>query len=329
MIDYNSFRHFAQWGGSGANYYTAPSNRLSRLMTTVTSKGSILDLTAPYPNSSYSVEFYGPSISCGPPTAFSNSEVANFIRNFSLSLGGSYARYAGFVPRLVATNETQLAAALEGLDNTLQDNQYVETFDRVSNDHARLYVAVPGLSSSRSSIFADTTIECGLYNSSFHVDFNFNDGIQDTKIRNMTRLNGVTSALSIVNDCDVPSGKEKVCSAAETAYIALLDALGSQLVGWIDQSHYGPISAVRTKIINSVFMETQELHKMQEQVDESLLSTSELAAPPEAEPLSIANMSMADALEQVFINCTLSLFSDAYFTYVGCAQGESDFNSPC
>lgn len=328
LINYNAFRHFAQWGGAGGNYYTAPSNRLSRLMTTVISKGSILDLTAPSPNSSYSVEFYGPSISCGPLTSFNNSEVANFINDFSYKQGGDLVQYVGFVPRAVITNKTQLASALDGLNNTLQNTQYLETFDSVSKDHARLYIAVPSLNPGSTSYFADTTIECGLYNSSFQVDFTFNDGIQDTKIKNITRLNGVTSALAIANDCDVPSGTGGVCSATETTYIALLDALGSQLVGRIDQSHYGPISAVRTRIIDSVFMDTQELHKMQERVSKGLLSTAEAAAGPDVEPLSIANMSMADALEQVFMNCTLSLFGDSYFVYVDRPQVGNGAGSP-
>ncbi|KAG6354206.1 hypothetical protein INS49_004810 [Diaporthe citri] len=316
MIDYNVFRHFAQWGGDGANYYTAPSNRLSRLITTVISKGSILDFTPPSANSSYSVEFYGPSVSCGPAISFNNSQTADLIQEFSRTLGGTIIKYVGFVPSQNVINETHLDAALAGLNNTLQDNQYVETFDRISEDHARLYVAVPRLDSGSSLTFdgsADTTIECGLYNTSFQVDFISNDGSQDTNIRNVTRLNGVTSALAITNYCDMPGGPGQLCSATETAYIALLDALGSQLVGQIKQSHYGPIGAVRTQILNSVFMDSRELHKMQEQVDKWLTSSTEAAAAPDVEPLSIANMNIADALEQVFINCTLSLFSESYF----------------
>lgn len=330
MIDYNVFRHSAQWGGDGENYYTAPSNRLSRLITTVISKGSILDFTPPSANSSYSVDFYGPSISCGPPTSFNHSQIADLIREFSSTLGRTTIKYFGFVPSHNVINETHLDEALAGLNNTLQDNQYVETFDRISEDHARLYVAVPSLDSGSSSTFAgtaDTAIECGLYNTSFQVDFIFNDGRQDTKIRNLTRLNGVTSAIAVSNYCDVPSGPGQICSATETAYIALLDALGSQLVGLIEQSHYGPIGATRTQILNSVLMDSQELHEMQEQVDDLLALSTEATAAPDVEPLSIANMSIADALEQVFINCTLSLFSESYFMYVDRPQGGSDSSS--
>lgn len=302
MIDYKAFRHFAQWG-----QIYGPSNRLSRLMTTVISKGSILDLIPPSPNSSFSVEFYGPSVSCTRSTSFDNHEMANLISKSSL--GGGSVLYISFVPlSAYFTNQTRvLAAALEGLDSTMRAIAPVATFDRISEDRARLYVAVPSLNSSSSPRIADTIIECGLYNSSFEVDYTFRDGVQDTNIRTVTRLNGVAWA-SVINDCEA----SRICSPTEAAYITMLDAFGYQLVGKIAQSSYG-LSATQTQITNSVLMDTQELQRMQESVDQSLLSTDEAADTSDVEPLSNGNISMADALEQVFINFTLSLFSDSYF----------------
>lgn len=301
MIDYKAFRHFAQWG-----QIYGPSNRLSRLMTTVISKGSILDITPPSPNSSFSVGFYGPSVSCAASTSFDNHQMANLISN-----SGGDVLYISFVPLSVYfTNQTQLAAALAGLDNTMRASAPVETFDRISEDHARLYVAVPSLNSSSSPHTADTTIECGLYNSSFEIDYTFRNGVQDTNVRTVTRLNGVAWA-SVINDCEA----SRICAPTEAAYITMLDAFGSQLVGKITQSQYG-LSATQTQITNSVFMETQELQKVQERVDQSLSSSAEAVDTPDVEPLSTANISMADALEQAFINFTLSLFSDSYFLYV-------------
>lgn len=129
----------------------------------------------------------------------------------------------------------------------------------------------------------------------------------------MERLNGVNSALAVANSCDYLSEQQFICSAAETAYIAILHALGIQLVGMIDQSHYGQISSIRTQVMNSVLMDTQELSRMQERVDETLLSSHETPTASDTKPMSIANMTMADALEQLFVNITLSLFSDPYF----------------
>lgn len=309
MIDYEAFRHFAEWG-----QIYGPSNRLSRLMTTVISKGSILDLTPPSPNSSFSVEFYGPSVSCVPSTSFDNHEMANLISK--PSLGGGDVLYISFVPLSVYfTNQTKLATALAGLDSTLRASAPVATFDRISEDHARLYVAVPSLNSNSSPHTADTIIECGLYNSSFEVDYVFRDGVQDTNVRTMTRLNGVAWA-SVINDCEA----SRICSPTEAAYITMLDAFGYRLVGKITQSSYG-LSATQTQITDSVLMDTQELQRMQERVDQSLSSSDEAVDTSDVEPLSNANISMADALEQVFINFTLSLFSDSYFLYVHRLQG--------
>lgn len=92
---------------------------------------------------------------------------------------------------------------------------------------------------------ANKTIECGLYNTSYNVDFAFNNGQPNLSIIIATRLNGVAShaALAMCDPKTTGSPKDaSVCSPEAVAYIAVLNALGHMLLGFLEQSHYGHIS---------------------------------------------------------------------------------------
>lgn len=267
-------------------------------MAAVTSQGLILHLAAPATNAHYSLEFFGPSLSCGPSSSITQLDVSSKLSELRPFLLGDGFNYIGFVPHYNYSMEDETDTkqlALEGLRSTLLDSENEEHVDYASHDYARLYIALPGLATSSTP--SPPPIECGLYNSLFLVNFTFIDGQQDLRIINSTRLNAVNSRNTQTHSCASATGGTGDCYAAETIYISMLSALGTYVVGMIRHSHYGYSPPVRTQIMRSIFMHTQELHKM--------------FAPEE--PLSIVNMSMAAALEQVFTNATLSLFSDSYF----------------
>ncbi|KAL1847676.1 hypothetical protein Daus18300_013882 [Diaporthe australafricana] len=201
---------------------------------------------------------------------------------------GNGFKYVGFVPSYVSVSDDEpdiRASSLQGLNDTLLDRNGASqpNVDYVSTDYARLFFGLPG--------HGTQLIECGLYNSSFQVNFTFTDGQQDIQVIKTARLNGVNAQNSQTHDCgdDLESRPPQSCYAANTIYVSILEALGPYLVGRIDFDHYGFFYPVRTQIMSSIFMQTQELHDIF----------------AEEEPLSIANLSMAAALEQVFTNVTL------------------------
>ena len=113
-------------------------------MSSVTSQGSILQIVAPYPNCTYLVPFYGPSISCGPTTT-GNSSFQEEIGDVIVNAGLVNITYVAFVPQL-EINLTLSDAALVGLKgilinpySKLPSNYNSTTIDQVSTDHARLY----------------------------------------------------------------------------------------------------------------------------------------------------------------------------------------------
>ncbi|KAH6990545.1 hypothetical protein BKA56DRAFT_210142 [Ilyonectria sp. MPI-CAGE-AT-0026] len=289
VIDYTYAKTYAESARAGAGGYAAPSNAIARLTAAVVSQGSIAHIAAPFSNCSYSVEFYGPSISCAAIPIDSPLSKRVHTPQFSSQ---PITSYVGFVP-LGQGNQTKQFQAIWGLNETMKDSTSFATIDQSysSDDHARLFVIVPGF-----QVVANETFECGLYNSSYVVDFAFENGQQDVTVRNMTRINGVTSStMSDGLNLDVP----------KVAATAIFQVLSNLLVGTLTYSQYGFITATNTHITSTILMQTLEMKRLAQ-------STIGLDGEP-TEEQSLANMTMSKALEQVVTNTTLSLFSNSFF----------------
>ncbi|KAE9371044.1 hypothetical protein N431DRAFT_491492 [Stipitochalara longipes BDJ] len=253
---------FAFINPAGATSYEGPTPRIIRLLSSVVSQGSILQITAPYPNCTYFVPFYGPSISCD--------------------------------------------AALAGLKMTLDDPYSIQISDNsfTTINEAGLASISPGATATESNgafpASAYETIECGLYNTSYVVNFTFNNGRQEVIVTNMTQLNGVSS-WAWYNLCSYDWGP---CAGPGMAYNSIIDALGNILIGYLAIQPYGDMASTRTQIMSTVLIETTDLQ-------------GNLRGSPSndglREQMSIANMTLSEALEQIVLNTTLSLFSDSYF----------------
>ncbi|KAL7814198.1 hypothetical protein V8C44DRAFT_326045 [Trichoderma aethiopicum] len=297
---------FAQWGNEGGAGYVAPSVAVARLVSSVASQGSILSIEAPHPNSSYSLSFYGPSLSCGPlggNAAFHAAYDKTFKEAYGSNWGMSNqaVTYFSFVPQTARDNKTgesiinwenrtlsglqaifapeDLSGSLATLDNTA----------KVADKQARcrFFVAFPTYGS-----FANRTIECGLYNSSYHVDLKFENGKQAIKIRNSTRLNPVSVATTAGQGDHV---------LPQVAYVSIMDALGGTLMGKIVATRYGSLQPIRTQILSTVLTQASDMQNLQR----GFGNTGILGAKSG----SGTNLTMAETLEQLVSNITLSLFS--------------------
>lgn len=219
--------------------------------------------------------------------------------------------FVSFLPMEEGNFYNETDAALSGLRYTLAGKSYeaevpsMLSFDAVSEDHGRIYVAINDSFDGNFGKPAYKIIECGLYNMSYNVVFAFSNWQPSLAIANTTRLNGVASKAALTM-CRSDTAWASVCLPEAMAYIALFDAFGQQLVGYLEESHYGPIWSYQTQVAKTVFMDTKELYKYQYYMDNG----------KEADTRPDDAMGMAEALEEVFTNTTLSLFSRKSFLYV-------------
>ncbi|KAG5751776.1 hypothetical protein H9Q69_006083 [Fusarium xylarioides] len=290
LLDYNNMLNFAQFTGVGGVGYYAPSSYVSRVLLSVASLGSILTFPAPFPNSSYSVDFYGPSISCSTPRNATFAKLlAEAVKNETCC--GNSAGYIGFVPSTNTVNSTEEGYALAGLRGAMNYSliSSQSTIDETANsiNASRLFVVVPDMPASNTTIsyiMANKSIECALYNSSYAVNFTFENGQQNITYKSK-RLNGVRSS-----DAGLNRDKDDDRFNAAVAYIALMDSLGKLLLGNLGISHYGVMQPTQTQIMSSILMDAKEM--------QVLAGVNAATDRPEVPDSVIGNISMANALEQ-------------------------------
>ena len=317
LIDYSPQR-FAQWemgrADGGTLFYSnyiKPATSISRLVANVASSGTILPIQAPFPNSEYSLSFYGPSISCVPAEPSLLKTVISSLESSSYILV-----YVGFVPNPPArrNDSDKVSDVLNGLNMTLQSASTVAklvTYDEVSPaGHARLFIATYSGGSSKDGAgkMPHRVAECGLYNSSYAVDFNFTNNQQSVNVANLTRLNGISYRKYLGLNATEQAAPGFF---AGIAGCALMEALSKMLVGYLRaaSSSDGWVSDGEIHIMNTVLMQAHELRQLYQSVGHKDVS-------PTTEPLSIRNMTIVEAIEELSQNLTLSLFSNSYFLYV-------------
>ena len=300
---------FAQWGNEGGAGYVAPSVAVARLVSSVASQGSVLAIEAPHPNSSYSLSFYGPSLSCGPLGGNATFHAA-YDETFKEAYGSNWGMsnqavtYFSFVPQTARDNKTGetiinwenrtlsgLRAIFDPSEDLTGNLATLDNTAKVSDTQARcrFFVAFPTYGS-----FANRTIECGLYNSSYHVDLRFENGKQAIKIRNSTRLNPVSVATTAGQGDHV---------LPQVAYVSIMDALGGTLMGKIIATRYGSLQPIRTQMLSTVLTQARDMQNLQR----GFGNTGILGAKSG----SGTNLTMAETLEQLVSNITLSLFSNS------------------
>jgi hypothetical protein len=289
ILNYDNWIEFGAWRVTDGEPVIGPSTRMARILLSVASLGSILNIPAPYPNSSYSVNLYGPTISCDTPGNVSFTKLINNM--ITDNTFGDPIKYVGFTPTREPgsrRNRTEEEYAFTGLLGVLNysmppgaptlDYTTMDATERTNKGAAKLYAGV-------RRALSDPTYnltECQLYNSSFTVNFTFNNGQQDISYRSK-RINQV-SVLDWKN-CQYRGYSE--CSAV-FAYLSLMDCFGKLLVGIVTGSPEGITQGNQTQIFSTVLTDYREWR-------------------------GTYNVPMSNAMEQLFTNFTISLFSNPLF----------------
>ncbi|KAL6918538.1 hypothetical protein FSST1_010033 [Fusarium sambucinum] len=304
--DYDTRNSFGEYSSMGQGILI-PSNYMSRLFLSVVSQGSILAPPAPFPNSSYALEFYGPELSCNTPknASFLN-QTAKMIQDNNFY---STTLFVAFVPTYVYDGGINILpvedCALQGLNDTLNTTAPKYIDETTSKRASRLYVIRPHRTYPPTEMEA---IECKLHNSSIALNFTFANG-QHNVMYKSKKLNPV----SHVGKAHCYNEDRRSCNAA-LAYGSILSAMGQFLVGYVGTGKYGDLYSVSTQIRSSVLMDTKEMQAANSGTPESM----------------IGNISLSNALEDIFRNATISMFSNSNFLQnnTAASRGPVTYSSP-
>jgi hypothetical protein len=302
-IDYDKSLWFGNWY---ENRSVAHTPHIAKVLLPVATLGYILNIPAPFPNSSYSVDFYGPSISCKTPQNRTFTDKINEIIGDYSKYAGNIS-YVGFVPTQSRYHTMPYSTymrkpedyAIEGLHEAL-NSTLVDTAESLDTtayelfrywgeaDPAAFYVVTP----SRVGWQAENTIKCQIYNSSYSTNFTFDNGLQDIKYEIKT-LNGI----SVRDGGECSSGKQLHECNPVTAYLSLMNAVGGLFLGARWNRGNNVYVSQRTMVGSTTVIGSPDMHAFYIEKPKS----------------PIKEMSMGDTLEELFTNVTISIFSDSQF----------------
>lgn len=262
--------HWATFEGVGR--LDSPTPEVTRIAAATLTSMAILPFTAPFPNSSYSLSFYGPAFQC--------QNMSDAAINNTLNTGDA-------------------ASLQEAWDLTMNDK-----FPPYSK-YGVLYVgASPEMNTHAfmpSHFFVNTNgidvlsrnYSCHLWNTSYTVDFGFQDGVQSTEIQKFEPL----FPLDIQSD-----GLWNTYSAGEMQYWAMFRALANALTAEVQWGSTCSLRADDAYIVTSALAACPEIKQ-----DTSCSGTVDIWFDS---PLCRAG-SVPGAIEDLSRNLTLSILSSA------------------
>ncbi|KAJ0423246.1 hypothetical protein BJY00DRAFT_310375 [Aspergillus carlsbadensis] len=191
-VDFGAQSFWYDWVTfGGAGYISAASPSISRLFAATTSAINMLTVHAPFPNSSYTLDFWGPSYKC---ESLSDAIVEMQGITFTQEFGDNY---------------TSLQALWDAETNTTYRQMELYTGAAPVLLNNALFIRTTGqnpLWQPPSETGQSTTeLVCRLYNTSYTVNLNFTDGTQSLTPLSVSPLNPANWTSTEGQDSSIPS----------------------------------------------------------------------------------------------------------------------------
>ena len=217
----------AEYGTAGSAFgemsgfhfmYAGPSLTVQRITDAVAAQGSILPVAAPSVNSTWDLDFDGPSLHCNPVSSDFRHEVLANILNYTIVRSqGTSEENCTFGPGYVAWHPGLMTLNLSMTDEMPFNFDNLESSSgNLNNDNGQWYpysnvasvflAITPTLFSSTPDYYAptmcrgkpwyqaglaeyyntSTVLRCDVHNSTYHTTFSFANGVQEVDINNVT-----------------------------------------------------------------------------------------------------------------------------------------------
>ncbi|KAE8316634.1 hypothetical protein BDV41DRAFT_585210 [Aspergillus transmontanensis] len=313
-----------------ATLYKSPTAETQRVVNSVATQGTILQIDPPAVNSSWSMGFYGPAIVCDKV----NQSLATHITQ---NVAQAIHRSEVVKPDLPSFTRFVYLSWAPETDNPVESVPFYQN-NRSDMFTQRWNQLGPqpkdpedGLTLNMDQAVQNSTIlHCMLHNASYQANLTFVNGEQTIHVTDRTVLNPIVFIFGVDNhDNGKPTANDSFVRNAQVmeslSYQSIMDAFGGLLVGSITSD----ISFIEkpdvnltlsyterpnTNIISTILMETEEMRFI-----DSLTSPDSDNPFPKywrGQSVSLSNHSsppLSKALEDLFRNITFSLMSSNMF----------------
>jgi hypothetical protein len=280
----------------GSFTYTGPRYAVDKVVAATAAQGNVLALTPPVPNSSWVLDFLGPSIICTGvndstlDTIKQNIQAAVAIDQCQISFGyiawtptytsSGDANELSILPFVLSQNSTSYALQNAPLgpfpvgseDAPLPATFYAALFPNMTDENQEIGGCISCQPCHENPLPDITVIQCELYNSSYYAFFSFIDGEQNINITlDETPHNSVPTTQFLYGDSTEDetaiynaNGTVIAYNTAEVqklSYQAVMGSFGSVVVGaiWNSKDSSGGIITNGTSVMSTVLGEAEEL----------------------------------------------------------------------
>ncbi|KAE9368893.1 hypothetical protein N431DRAFT_382690 [Stipitochalara longipes BDJ] len=291
-----NFANLLFHGGDSALSYTGPKNAVIRVVAATSAQGSILPISPQAPNSSWVLNFAGPSIDCTNVQGSALDDIKKNIQtviaidNCSTSFGyiGWTPSYTDFnnpklltLPFILSQNNTSytfqggslgpLPVNLGFEAGPIPATFYAATFPNMTYNGGQLSPA--NCHQDLNPLPNATVVQCTLCNTSYQASFSFINGEQTVNVTQAETLyNMVKPYSTLAGDEDyaifsnysangtVIPNSWNTTKAQTLSYQAVMDSLGHILVGTIYNSWPdGALVSNSTSVMSTILGEAEEL----------------------------------------------------------------------
>lgn len=302
-VDFTSFNYVVgmpfsglgsyEYHGFAQFIYNGPSPEVEKLAVAVAAQGAILPISPPAENSSWALDFYGPSLSCRTMEDGTRAQVESNIVNFLENSGDCLFRASTYLcwnpnildeePPGYPRNTTPLP--YPSMDR-FQDPESVRGDNK--GPFTPIYIAsLPSLVTDPCGIQHNASLQptanasffqCELQNASYHVDFAYKSGIQNIVVE-VEHLEAIANVFRVfgppihpsdypINDCDRLEEYEPLKDSPcvfdtsllrRLSYTGISDAFHRLVVGSVAINIWDGFQKVDTSIFATSLIHTPEL----------------------------------------------------------------------
>ncbi|KAJ9157975.1 hypothetical protein NKR23_g422 [Pleurostoma richardsiae] len=289
--------------------YLGPQFHVQKSVQGSLVSGAIMPIAPPGPNSTWSLDFLGPALSC---KAMGNSESLrnDIITKLYSDLDFGETQYLSWVPANGKpwAPETISVTPEDSSPGSSQYDTTQRAYDRIER-----------------SYYLNNTylLQCTLQNASYGATFSYINGVQNVTLSTLGTWNNVSYLDGFTASAEESANASLNLTSVQTfAYQAVMDTFASMLVGsvrWgavvgsggqvVAESTSMPITD--TSMATTVLLQAREMTN----VTQLLTSQSDLLATVQWVGTSVyqdepATQSMAELMEEMFCNVTISLMSN-------------------
>jgi len=315
--------------------YRGPSSQVRRLAAATAANGDILAIQPPSLNASWSLNFWGPALHCNNVSGVDRTDILENIGSWSeehlTPISYTYLSWVGQLNRQpfingtfwVDPNNLVLGVPVLYIASSYDWLRWSSEGERTNNDTVESFGGWSGFLSNT------TLLSCELYNSSYALDFNYTNGVQEIIVTrpDVSQDRPVLAEQDFyfptgdqerwnTTGCEVRSYSDPHCYdrqyARSLSYQAIAEAFFELLIG----SRGIPSGTGTSSVMRTVLTDTDELLFLTSKGVETDVLPNEYASVYNKSPLARSRGPLSDTIEHLFENITISMLSEQSLRYV-------------